>query len=211
MPYASGPTIESASDANGVFSTARRTRVFLTTLKYTPEARAFARSFVMSATAMPRFSTMTMAWAPATCFATSATTACFCSRFKPKVYLHSSAIPHDRSAGSNSVTLRQENPVLRDTICAGFGWSVAGQRGMPCQRLPRPLSIKPSPLRSLTARIRAADRCGSISGRSVRCGVPSNSVIAFSLPDRMPNVTPAPAARGSTCRRGHPRPSCSTR
>ena len=61
MPYASGPTILSASDANGVFSTARRTRVFLTTLKYTPEARAFARSCVMSATFMPRFSTMTMA------------------------------------------------------------------------------------------------------------------------------------------------------
>ncbi len=61
MPYARGPTIRSASEANGVFSTARRTRVFLTTLKYTPEARAFARSCVMSATFMPRFSTMTMA------------------------------------------------------------------------------------------------------------------------------------------------------
>ena len=61
MPYASGPTMRSASEANGVSATARRTRVFLTTRKYTPEARAFARSRVMSATAMPRFSTMTMA------------------------------------------------------------------------------------------------------------------------------------------------------
>ena len=78
MPYASGPDILSASPANGVSATARRTRVFLTTLKYTPEARALARSFVMSATAMPRFSARTMACAPATCFATSATTASFC-------------------------------------------------------------------------------------------------------------------------------------
>ena len=61
MPYASGPTILSASDANGVSATARRTSVFLTTRKYTPEARAFARSCVIAATAMPRFSTITMA------------------------------------------------------------------------------------------------------------------------------------------------------
>ncbi len=61
MPYASGPTILSASGANGVSTTARRTRVFLTTRKYTPAARAFARRCVMSATAMPRFSTITMA------------------------------------------------------------------------------------------------------------------------------------------------------
>ena len=61
MPYASGPTILSASEANGVSATARRTRVFLTTRKYTPEARAFARSCVMAATGMPRFSAITMA------------------------------------------------------------------------------------------------------------------------------------------------------
>ena len=41
----------------------------------------------MSATTIPRFSTMTMALAPAISFATSATTACFCSRFRLKVYL----------------------------------------------------------------------------------------------------------------------------
>ena len=64
MPYASGPTILSASVANGVSATARRTRVFLTTRKYTPEARAFARSCVISATGMPRFSAITMACAP---------------------------------------------------------------------------------------------------------------------------------------------------
>jgi hypothetical protein len=57
-----------------VSATARRTKVFLTTLKYTPDARALARSCVIAATAMPRFSARTIACAPATCFATSATT-----------------------------------------------------------------------------------------------------------------------------------------
>ena len=58
MIQGSGP---GAYKANGVSATARRTRVFFTTLKYTPEARAFARSCVIAATGMPRFSAITMA------------------------------------------------------------------------------------------------------------------------------------------------------
>ena len=42
-----------------------------------PDARAFARSCVMSETGMPRFSASTIACAVDTCFATSATTASF--------------------------------------------------------------------------------------------------------------------------------------
>ena len=38
------PAENGVTVANGVCSTARRTRVFLTTRKYTPDARAFARS-----------------------------------------------------------------------------------------------------------------------------------------------------------------------
>ena len=129
MPYASGPTIWSASGANGVSATARRTRVFLTTRKYTPDVRALARSCVIAATGRPRFSAKTMAWAPATCLRDFRDYRLLLFQietqglppflFGPAMALR--ARPPLRRQRRLAVTLRQENSCLRGTICAGSG------------------------------------------------------------------------------------------
>ena len=169
---------------------------------------------------MPRFSTMTMAWAPATCFAISATTACFCSRFKPKVYLH--ACCHPALRGIEFGDLTPGKSCLQGHHLRRVRPSVAGA-AMFRRAFQRRLSIKPSPLRSLTARLRGRRiRCrkSTASGvpdpvrsslRSLKCCY-SFPVASIACPTTaMLSVTPAPAARASTCRRAHPRPSCSTR
>src|SRR6185503_4132831 len=89
-------TIWSVKPANGVSATARRARVFFRTRKYTPELRALLRNSVMLPTGRLRYSANTMAWARATSALTSATTACFCSRLRPKVFLLSK---HDETTG----------------------------------------------------------------------------------------------------------------
>ena len=119
--------------ANGVFFTARRARVFLRTRKYTPDGALSREARVMSATSIPRYSARTMAWASATCFAISATTACFSSILRPKVYLHDSNAVRIAVRSHESVTLRQENPVLGNAICVG---SAAGQAMRRCAAAP---------------------------------------------------------------------------
>ena len=165
MPYASGPTILSASVANGVSATARRTRVFLTTRKYTPEARAFARSCVMAATGRPRFSTMTMACAPATCLRDfrdyrlllfqieTHSHPCFIEVHRPfmrATFAVSATLPR-RAAPRLPVTASSRNILSEGTICAGFRDQMSGIR---CQQTLRHAasSFKLSPQRSLTVR-----------------------------------------------------------
>src|SRR5690606_22188567 len=53
----------------------------------TPDLRASRRRFVRLPTSRPRYSARTIAWAFATCADTSATTACFSVRLRPKVLL----------------------------------------------------------------------------------------------------------------------------
>src|SRR5690606_13903434 len=69
-------------------ATARRASEFLSTRKYIPDSRAFARSRVILPTSSPRYSATMMACAVATWAPTSATTAFFSSRFRLKVVLH---------------------------------------------------------------------------------------------------------------------------
>src|SRR5437879_7916137 len=100
------------SPANGVPSTARRARVFLRTRRYTPDLRAFARSSVMRPTSRPRYSATTIAFAFATCAETSATTAFFLSRSRPKVYLHLSKPLATRACGTHGDLAFRSNPVF---------------------------------------------------------------------------------------------------
>src|SRR5882672_12166374 len=106
------------SPANGVPSTARRARVFLRTRRYTPDLRAFARSSVMRPTSRPRYSATTTAFAFASCAETSATTAFFLSRSRPKVYLHLSKPQATRTAAPTA-TLHSGMSCLGFAICVG--------------------------------------------------------------------------------------------
>src|SRR6185437_7175868 len=133
---------------NGVSATARRTRLFLTTRKYTPEARALARSCVMAATGKPRFSAMTIACAPATSFATSATTACFCVRLRLIVTLV--VVPVTSRPGP-SCTRAPSAPDQRTES------EVGGQKSAPC-RLRLAHRFELSLRRSLTVRERRCHR-----------------------------------------------------
>src|SRR5216683_6212121 len=99
------------SPANGVPSTARRARVFLRTRRYTPDLRAFARSSVMRPTSRPRYSATTIALAFASCAETSATTAFFLSRSRPKVYLHLSKPPAKKARGAHGDLAFRTDPV----------------------------------------------------------------------------------------------------
>src|SRR5260221_7081697 len=107
------------SPANGVPSTARRARVFLRTRRYTPDLRAFARSSVMRPTSRPRYSATTPAFAFASCAETSATTAFFLSRSRPKVYLHLSKPRVTRTCGAHGDLAFRHDLYLGFAICVG--------------------------------------------------------------------------------------------
>src|SRR5260370_32681069 len=107
------------SPANGVPSTARRARVFLRTRRYTPDLRAFARSSVMRPTSRPRYSATTIALAFASCAETSATTAFFLSRSRPKVYLHLSKPPVTRTRGAHGDLAFRHDLYTGFPICLG--------------------------------------------------------------------------------------------
>src|SRR5689334_4985896 len=119
MPYTSGPFMCWDSPANGVPSTARRARVFLRTRRYTPDLRAFARSSVIRPTSRPRYSATTIAFAFASCAETSATTAFFLSRSRPKVYLQFVKSRTSRGPAAPTATLHSGKSCMGFAICVG--------------------------------------------------------------------------------------------
>src|SRR5690348_357180 len=99
--YSSGPVSCAFAHSYSVPSTARRTSVFLTTFKYTPDSRAFLRSSVSCPTVRPAYSAATSECALAATFASSATSSFLLARLSGIAFSEPDSLRAPRAMNPN--------------------------------------------------------------------------------------------------------------